>query len=102
MKEKDYLLETCKHCGNKGLLKIVANYKQRYDEIEDYSVVFSSDTTWLSLECPVCNGISLYKSYTDDTMYIPNEMNLMFQWNIREVDMIFKMFQKAYLNLIRL
>ncbi|MFR5481018.1 hypothetical protein [Catenibacterium sp.] len=51
MKEKDYLLETCKHCGNKGLLKIVANYKQPYDEIEDYSVVFSSDTTWLLLEC---------------------------------------------------
>ena len=72
MEEKEYLLETCKYCGNKGLLKIAANYKQHYDEIEDYSVVFSADTKWLLLECPVCKGVSLYKSYTDDTMVIPN------------------------------
>lgn len=28
-------------------------------------VIFTADTYWLLLECPVCKGISLYKSYTD-------------------------------------
>lgn len=71
MDDKKYLLQTCKHCGNKGLLKIVADYKQHFKEMDGTDVIFTADTYWLLLECPVCKGISLYKSYTDDTMVTP-------------------------------
>lgn len=71
MDDKKYLLQTCKHCGNKGLLKIVADYKQHFKEMDGTDVIFTADTYWLLLECPVCKGILLYKSYTDDTMVTP-------------------------------
>ena len=32
MDDKKYLLQTCKHCGNKGLLKRVADYKQHFNQ----------------------------------------------------------------------
>lgn len=71
MDDKKYLLQTCKHCGNKGLLKIVADYKQHFKEMDGTAVIFTADTLWSLLECPVCEGISLYKSYSDDTMLTP-------------------------------
>ena len=71
MDDKKYLLQTCKHCGNKGLLKIVADYKQHFKEMDGTDVIFTADTWWTLLECPVCDGISLYKSYSDDTMLTP-------------------------------
>lgn len=69
--DKKYLLQTCKYCGNKGLLKIVADYKQHFKEMDGTDVIFTADTWWVLLECPVCKGISLYKSYSDDTMFTP-------------------------------
>ena len=71
MEDKKYLLQTCKNCGNKGLLKIVADYKQHFKEMDGTYVIFTADTCWVLLECPVCKGISLYKSYTDDPMFTP-------------------------------
>lgn len=38
MDDKKYLLQTCKHCGNKGLLKIVADYKQHFKEMDGTDV----------------------------------------------------------------
>ena len=67
--DKKYLLQTCKYCGNKGLLKIVADYKQHFKEKDGTDVIFTADTWWVLLECPVCKGISLYKSYSDDTIF---------------------------------
>ena len=72
MDDKDYLLRTCKHCGNKGLLKIVADYKQHFKEMDGRDVIFEANTWWALLECPVCRGISLHKSYSDDTMITPD------------------------------
>ena len=42
MDDKKYLLQTCKYCGNKGLLKIVADYKQHFKEMDGTDVIFYS------------------------------------------------------------
>ena len=44
MDDKKYLLQTCKYCGNKGLLKIVADYKQHFKEMDGTDVIFTADT----------------------------------------------------------
>ena len=61
IKCKDQYLVECNHCGNKGL----ANLKGNFDSVEEYvdeetkfrSLV--SITTWMFLECPVCNNAIL-------------------------------------------
>lgn len=70
MKEKDknYILETCQKCGNKGLLKKVGSYKQVWTDYVEREPVFNAEATWTILECPVCLEISLHKSYTNDDM----------------------------------
>ncbi|GAB6128124.1 hypothetical protein JCM17204_07150 [Blautia stercoris] len=49
MDDKKYILQTCKHCGNKGLLKIVADYKQHFKEMDGIDVIFTADTYLLSI-----------------------------------------------------
>ena len=69
MNDKNYLLEECKHCGNKGLLKIVGKYQQSFTDYDDGEPIFQQYTDWTMVECPVCKGISLHKSYSNDTMF---------------------------------
>lgn len=68
MSEEKYILQTCKHCGNKGLLKNAAQHKQHYTDYDDGEVIFEMDTIWRMLECPVCGEVSLHKTYSDDSM----------------------------------
>lgn len=68
MSEEKYILQTCKHCGNKGLLKNAAQHKQHYTDYDDGEVIFEMDTIWRMLECPVCREVSLHKTYSDDSM----------------------------------
>ena len=69
MNDINYLLEECKHCGNKGLLKIVGKHHQSFTDYADGEPVFQQYTDWTMVECPVCKGISLHKSYSNDTMF---------------------------------
>ena len=71
--DKKYLLENCKYCGDKGLLKIVGSYKQHFTDYDGDEPVFHADTLWRMLECPVCNKISLHRTYSDDSMFVPEE-----------------------------
>lgn len=63
-----YKIETCNCCGNKGMQKVISSYKQKQIEYDDGSPIYSSETVWSMLECPVCSQVSLHKSYSDDTM----------------------------------
>lgn len=67
--DKKYIMETCKYCGNKGLLKIVGSHAQHDKDYEGNIPIFNMDTVWTLLECPVCNGVLLHKSYSDDSMF---------------------------------
>ena len=69
MNEKNYLLKECKHCGNKGLLKIVGRHHQSFTDYDDGEPIFQEYTEWTMLECPVCKGVSLHKSYSNDSMF---------------------------------
>lgn len=69
MNEKNYLLKECKHCGNKGLLKIVGRHHQSFTDYDDGEPNFQEYTEWTMLECPVCKGVSLHKSYSNDSMF---------------------------------
>lgn len=68
MKKDEYILQTCKYCGNKGLLRKVANYSQHHVDYDGDEPVFEMETIWHMLECPVCKGVSLHKTYSDDSM----------------------------------
>ena len=50
MDDKKYLLQTCKYCGNKGLLKIVADYKQHFKEMDGTDVILQQILGWVLLE----------------------------------------------------
>ena len=66
--EDQYILTTCKDCGNKGLLKKVAKYDQSlldYVEEEPFAKI---EYNWRLLECPVCKSISLYQRFGADYM----------------------------------
>lgn len=69
--DKKYLMETCKYCGNKGMLKIIGKHEQHVKDYDGDVPIFSMDTLWRLLECPVCKGILLHKSYSDDSMFDP-------------------------------
>lgn len=68
--EDEYILATCRECGNKGLQKKVANYNQQivdyYDE--DGNPLICSENNWFLMECPTCKSISLFKRYGADYM----------------------------------
>lgn len=65
MKTKEnYLIEECRHCGNKTKLDIVGHYKEEYRE------VFDCNIDWLILRCCACEQISFAKVYAgEDTEF---------------------------------
>lgn len=66
MDSKDnYIVEECRHCGNKTKLDIVGEYTEYGDIEQDYYW----KQTWLMLKCCVCGKISLASVYSgEDTI----------------------------------
>ena len=66
MKEKEFRLEQCYHCGNKGLMELKCECHQQFGGEIDGSM--EEHFTWTLLKCKVCNMITLIQVYTDETM----------------------------------
>ena len=64
----DYILTTCRDCGNKGLLKKVAQYEQNLLDYDEGEPVATAEYLYILLECPVCKSVSLYQRYGNDHM----------------------------------
>ncbi|MBE5738976.1 MAG: DUF4145 domain-containing protein [Clostridiales bacterium] len=65
---RNHILETCYHCGNKGLLIEESLYLDKYyDYDEDVPILWYEDYYHV-LHCPVCHGVTLLKRSTDQTM----------------------------------
>ncbi len=63
---KDYKVIACANCGNKGLNRIVAKYKQVMHEFDEEGPDLKSYNDLQLLECPVCRSITLSNtSYSD-------------------------------------
>lgn len=61
---KEYILQTCYHCGNKGLLKAVSKFVNRsYDYVDDTPTCWYDDY-YYTLHCPVCHEVSILKRST--------------------------------------
>lgn len=80
--DENYILETCRRCGNKGLLKIVGSHGQSFIEYKGYQPIFREELNWTMLECPVCNSVSLHKSYTNDSMLNPIDDSIEYDGHI--------------------
>ena len=63
---ENMILTTCRACGNKGLLKKVAQYDQSIPDFYEGEIMVTFDYNWIMLECPVCNSISLYQRFCND------------------------------------
>ncbi len=70
--EQQYILSTCKNCGNKGLLKKVAQYNQSVWDYVDKEPYAKIEYNWVLLECPVCQSVSFYQRYGADFMIDDN------------------------------
>lgn len=66
--DENYILATCKGCGNTGLLKKVATFDQKFSEFYDSEPICNAEFEWVLLECPVCMSVSLYRRYNNDHM----------------------------------
>lgn len=65
--KETYIIQECRHCGNKTRLDICAKYSQNGRE------EFCFDIDWLILKCCVCDEISFIKIYSDEDMQYLNE-----------------------------
>ena len=71
----DYILSTCKKCGNKGLQKIVAQYDQHTLDYVDDNPIGKIDDNWILLECPVCENVCLYRKRCCDYDYMCDDQD---------------------------
>lgn len=77
--EHSYNLETCYHCGNRGLLEVVGKHNHifggpTYDEFgRQNGDDLVESLTWLLLTCPVCEMITLKRKYNSDALFIEDE-----------------------------
>ncbi len=55
-----YIIEECRHCGNKTKLDIVARYNERFDED------FCCSEDWIILKCCACKKILFAKIYSGE------------------------------------
>mgnify|MGYP004500750273 CR=1 FL=1 len=55
--KENFIIEECRHCGNKTKLDIVAKYNERYSDD------FCCSIDWLILKCCACNEILFAKIY---------------------------------------
>lgn len=70
--EKEQILETCYHCGNKGLLPVDCFDKVVYHDYVDGEPAFLIEDNYYLLRCPVCNEITLLKKATTSYMKLPD------------------------------
>ena len=72
-----YMLQTCFHCGNQGLLKIEKQYDYSvggwvYDDFgREIGRDLQEDYIWTMLSCPVCHNVTLYETYSNETYENP-------------------------------
>ena len=72
MADKDYKLQTCYHCGNKGLMPIEHMHSHDYGGPEFDSVgncvgrELEEQFKWYLLSCPVCHKVTLREEYTNE------------------------------------
>jgi len=66
MSEEKYLLQTCNHCGNKGLMEIKGSSNKIYEDYDDMGnpIGLSEEQTWYLLSCPVCHMATLCERET--------------------------------------
>ena len=71
--KEDYIIEECRHCGNKTKLDI----KGKYTEFSDRETDYDWTQTWLLLKCCVCGKMSLGSIYSgeDTRVWTPNNYN---------------------------
>ncbi len=74
--KKEQIIAQCYHCGNKGLMNINYEVNQQFggdyeNEFGDYQHDFEEHFSWKLLSCPVCNFLTLYQVYTDESMQVP-------------------------------
>ena len=68
-----FKLQTCYHCGNRGLMPIVCKHEHDYGgpEFDEIGNVINYDLEehfeWFMLSCPACNKVTLYEEYSDET-----------------------------------
>ena len=63
--KENFIIEECRHCGNKTKLDIVAKHSEQYHED------FCCSIDWLILKCCACNNIIFAKIYAgEDTQYV--------------------------------
>ena len=67
MKNKDYNISQCYHCGNKGLMEVLHVQHEKFGGIIDNEI--EEQYYWIMLKCPVCRKVSLLQKYTDESMY---------------------------------
>ena len=65
---RNHILETCYHCGNKGLLIEECMYLDKYYDYDGDIPILWYEDYYHVLHCPVCNGVTLLKRSTDQTM----------------------------------
>lgn len=71
--DKEYLLHTCYHCGNTGLLKVEYCHNEEfggpvYDIVGDVvDFELREYFKWNMLICPVCRMITLAEEYTNES-----------------------------------
>lgn len=63
-REKEFLIETCYHCGNTGQLKILYENESEWGGGQD----FFEKINWILLKCPVCGMLTLREDYTNESM----------------------------------
>ena len=72
MADKEYKLQTCYHCGNKGLMSIEHLHSYDYGGPEFDSVgncvgrELEEKFKWYMLSCPVCHKVTLREEYTNE------------------------------------
>ena len=72
MADKNYKLQTCYHCGNKGLMPIEHMHSHDYGGPEFDSVgncvgrELEEQFKWYLLSCPVCHKVILREEYTNE------------------------------------
>lgn len=69
--KKEYSINQCYHCGNKGLMEVLHVQHEKFGGIIDNEI--EAQYYWIMLKCPVCRKVSLIQKYTDESMCDPFE-----------------------------
>lgn len=89
MDEREYRIQQCFHCGNKGLMRVLHQHKHEFGgpvlngidgDIIRYDLTERFD--WILLECPICNMVTLRQTYCDEsTCFNIDEVKILYPEN---------------------